>query len=235
MNDLREKYKTLEKNLGYTFKNLEILEEALSHPSIKYEKRTAKTLKNYEKLEFLGDSVIGFIVAEFLYKNYPDYKEGKLARVKGTIVSSEFLAKMGRVVDLGKYMILSEGEEKSGGRDKSSNVEDVFEALMAAIYLDCNDIKIVYKIFVQILIEILPSNLNSFIYDPKTMLQEWAQANYKSIPIYLLVDSYGQSHDKIFACEVSVNELKGIGFGKSIKLAEKAAAVHLLELIQNKQ
>lgn len=217
----------VEKLLGYKFKNKSLIETALTHSSYANE----YSFESNERLEFLGDAVIGCVTAKVLYKHYPDYPEGKLSRIKSAIVSRDNLANFARTIELDKCIKLGKGEEQTGGRDKVSNLSGAFEAVIGAIYLDTGYSK-VYTVVSKLVNLCLKKQ--DLCEDYKTDLQELSQKMFKCIPKYKIVSEEGPSHDKCFYVEVEVNrKIFGNGSGKSKKSAEQEAARQGLNTIKN--
>ena len=217
----------LSKRLGYRFKEQKLLMQALTH-------RSAKGLHN-ERLEFLGDSILGFIIAEQLYQQFPKESEGELTRMRSSLVRGVTLAEMARDFKLGEHLILGPGEKKSGGHRRDSILEDAVEAIIGAIYLDadietCKDL--VLKWFAPRLAEIKPGITQK---DPKTRLQEYLQARKIALPNYEVIDIKGQSHNQEFTvkCTTDINQQAIITKGSSRRKAEQAAAQQVLEMIEN--
>ncbi|MEO2083634.1 MAG: ribonuclease III [Desulfurobacteriaceae bacterium] len=219
----------LERKLGYSFKDKGLLKRALIHRSFAFEKETGE---NYEVLEFLGDAVIGLIVSEELIKKYPDKSEGELSQIRAYLVSETVLSELARDIDLGKYLLLGRGERKTGGREKSSILCDVFESVFGAIYLDSNfetTKEVFKKNFLKRMWDILDKAVT--YKDFKSFLQEVTQKEYKVIPDYILIKSEGPEHDKTFFVECRVKEIKTVGVGKSKKGAEQEAAKEMLKAL----
>ncbi|MFY9589316.1 ribonuclease III [Rickettsia endosymbiont of Halotydeus destructor] len=218
----------LEKLLGYNFKDKNLLIEALSHPSLK-QHNSSNQYMDYERLEFLGDAILSFLVTEILFTNFADYDEGKLAKIRAYLVCKETLCNVATKLNLSNYIIMTQGEELSGGRDNPNNIEDAMEALVAAIYLD-SDINIARKIVQNLWAEFITvKDLTS--YDPKTPLQEWAQSKGFHVPIYKVINRSGASHSTTFTVSVTIKDHSQTGTGHSIKEAEKDAARELLRTI----
>jgi ribonuclease-3 len=219
----------LERKLGYSFKDKGLLKRALIHKSFAFEKDTKE---NYEVLEFLGDAVIGLIVSEELIKRFPDKTEGELSQIRAFLVSESSLAELAKLVDLGQYLLLGKGESKTGGRERSSNLCDVFESVFGAIYLDggFEEAKRVFRErFLDKMWEILE---NAVTYkDFKSFLQEVTQKEYGEIPTYTVVKAEGPEHSKTFYVECRVKDLKTTGKGRSKKLAEQSAAKEMLRAL----
>ncbi|WP_297598345.1 ribonuclease III [uncultured Cetobacterium sp.] len=221
---MKKSYLELEKKIGYVFKNKDLLKNSLIHRSFGNEHTRYKKLNN-ERLELLGDAVLDLIVTEYLYKSYPNALEGDLAKLKAMVVSEPVLARISKTLGFGQYLMLSKGEELTGGRERNSILGDVFEAILGAIYLD-SDFVTVKNIAMEYLKHPIEHvNENEDILDFKTILQEYSQKEYKIIPTYQVVSEDGPDHLKIFEVVVIIkDELKGYGKGKNKKGAEQAAA-----------
>lgn len=219
----------LEKKIGYTFSDREILKEALSHTSFVNEAKDGG--KSNERLEFLGDAVLSAIVSEYLFKRFPESNEGELSSMRRTIVERASLAEFSREIDLGGYLYLGHGESYNGGRDLDSNLEDAFEALTAAVYLDGgrgSAENFVMPFVIKAADGFTPTKT---LTDPKSLLQEIIQESPGEKLEYTITGESGPDHDKTFFCEVKVNSnLLGKGSGKSKKEAEKSAAREALRL-----
>ena len=201
------------------------MKKALIHRSFGNENWEYKNINN-EKLELLGDAVLDLIVTEYLYKNFAVATEGELAKLKSMIVSEPVLANISSEIKLGNYLMLSKGEELTGGRERESILGDVFEALLGAIYLD-SEINTVRDVALKYLIyKIEHINENEELIDYKTILQEYSQRVYKIIPVYEVINELGPDHKKSFEISVSIEEKKvmGRGVGKNKKQAEQFAA-----------
>jgi ribonuclease III len=218
----------LEQKLGYNFKDKELLAEALSHPSLK-QVDEPKDHKDYERLELLGDSILGFLIVEILFHKFKASDEGGIAKFKSFLVCKETLYKIAKKLDLANYIVMTVGEEKSGGRSNPNNLENALEAIIAAIYLD-SDIHVTKSIVLK-LWDLEIKNVSSKDLDPKTHLQEWSQANGYGMPIYEIIGKTGPVHAPIFTIDVRAGSKSSQGTGKSIKLAEKDAARKLLNKI----
>lgn len=217
----------LENNLGYHFKNPALLARALTHSSYANE-RHVDTGDN-ERLEFLGDSVLGFITAEYLFANHRDFPEGELTKLRAYAVCEKSLFSYAEEIGLGNYLKLGKGEERTGGRTRPSVLSDAFEAVIAAIYLDggMDEAKKFVLRFVVPYVEAKPT-----FKDYKTMLQEVVQKNQGETLEYVLVSETGPDHDKCFTVEVHLNSnVIGRGVGGSKKKAEQNAAKEALELM----
>lgn len=217
----------LQNNLGYHFKNPALLARALTHSSYANE-RHVNTGDN-ERLEFLGDSVLGFITAEYLFANHRDFPEGELTKLRAYAVCEKSLFSYAEEIGLGHYLKLGKGEERTGGRTRPSVLSDAFEAVIAAIYLDggMDEAKKFVLRFVVPYVEAKPT-----FKDYKTMLQEVVQKNQGETLEYVLVSETGPDHDKCFTVEVHLNSnVIGRGVGGSKKKAEQNAAKEALELM----
>lgn len=211
----------LEKKLNYVFRDRTLLQEAMSHSSYANEHR-AGHLRSNERLEFLGDAVLGFVTAEYLFRRHPDSPEGDLTRIRAALVCEQSLYEAARRLDLGRYLKLGRGEETGGGRERQSILADAVEALFAAIYLD-GGIEEVRSVIWQVLLSKAPAAEERRDY--KTTLQEVVQRRSGQALTYHMVSQSGPDHNKTFLFEVSLNgEAIGRGEGHSKKEAEQAAA-----------
>ena len=212
----------LEKNLGYEFCDKLLLNNALTHKSYL---RKSEFHGNNERLEFLGDSVLGFTVAEYLYKNYKDLPEGELTKIRANVVCEECLYKVALKIGLGERIYLGKGEEHSDGRRRPSILSDALEAVFAAIYLD-GGIDSAKKVILNLLKDEIEVNVKRRnIKDYKTVLQEFVQKGNAFAPTYEIIDEKGPDHDKIFTATVSLDgNVIGQGSGRTKKDAEKEAA-----------
>lgn len=221
----------LYERIGYSFNNEDLFIEAVTHSSFSNENRLSL---NYERLEFLGDAVIQLIVTEYLTLKYKDFDEGLLSKYRGFFVSEEFLSKIARVICLGKFIKLGKGEQQNGGSDKSSLLCDIFESLVAAIYLDGgydNARKMVVELMVSEIDKIIAEN---DFFDSKTELQKFTQQKYDILPDYRIVEERGPEHEKTFFIEVYINgNLQAEGSGRSKKKAEQDAAKKALHVLIN--
>ena len=214
--------------IEYKFKNEDLLQEALTHPS--YCKGKHSNKPNYQRLEFLGDAILSSIIAEYLYKKYHDMNEGELSISQSHLVKTSSLADVARSIDLGESLLLDIGEEKNNGRDKDRNLENAMEALIAAVYLDSDFLTV--KTFISNLWADQLDNI-FVLKNSKSLLQEWAQKNGKPIPKYTTIETSGSQHEPIFKVQVDVNGLDScIGKGKSKKVAEHDAATQILKLVK---
>ncbi|MEG2221366.1 MAG: ribonuclease III [Oscillospiraceae bacterium] len=216
--------KNLEDKLGYTFQNRAFLDEALQHSSFANEHRGAG-MKSNERLEFLGDSVLGFVTAEFLFARHPDLPEGDLTRLRAALVCEDSLHEVAQSLELGDHLQLGRGEEAGGGRTRTSILADATEAVFAAVYLD-GGIMAASSLIHRVLLDCEEEEVvEEKRRDYKTTLQELVQRKAEQVLTYRMADEQGPDHDKTFVAEVLLNgEPVGIGEGHSKKEAEQSAA-----------
>ncbi len=216
----------LQNKLGYSFKNIHLLTTALSHSSFVNELQNGS--KCNERLEFLGDSVLGFVSAEYFFSRFSDLPEGQLTKMRAAAVCETSLCSFAQELDLGEYLLLGKGEIRTGGAERPSILADAFEAMIAAIYLDAGIAEA--KKFILRFID--GKDFSPTVKDYKTTLQEVVQRNPEETVEYVLVGESGPDHNKIFEVEVHLNSnVIGKGTGKSKKLAEQAAAREALALM----
>ena len=227
----------LEERLGYKFRDRRLLERALTHRSWAHEsvgaggEREARALHN-EAFEFVGDSVLGLVVADALFHSHPGVTEGELSRMKHGLVSTQTLARVSQRLQLGEYLRVGRGEEKTGGRRKQALLADAFEALLAAVYLDggyAEAQRFVRRALASELEEATPESAAAA--DFKTMLQERLQSERRHSPQYDLVETEGPPHARTFHVEAVFDEERVRGRGQTIKAAEMDAARRALELL----
>ncbi len=218
----------LQHQIGYRFKDLEFLTEALRHRSYVNE-LVEKDVKDNETLEFLGDAVLNLVVGHLLMDQYPDLKEGDLSRMRAAMVNEQELADIARQLFLGKYLRLGKGEISTNGFEKNSILADGFEALLAAIYLDGGFYKAFEVIATHFSKRIAALTTQSANLDFKSQLQERTQSRQHITPEYRIVRESGPDHDKTFYVQISVGRLTADGVGKSKKAAEQDAAKNALE------
>ena len=214
--------KDLEEAIGYRFHNISLLQNALTHSSFANERWHNSLLSN-ERLEFLGDSILGMLVAEYLYRNFPDRPEGELTRMREDMVCEKTLASVAARIHLGDHLMLGHGEEQGGGRSRDSILADAVESVIAACFLD-GGIEAAQK-FIRtfILVEVPVSQMHNTDY--KTKLQELVQQKKNQVLSYTLTGESGPDHDKHFTVAVSLNGgIVGQGEGRSKKRAEQEAA-----------
>ena len=218
-----------EERIGYQFTNGELLERALTHKSYSHEAKNDEVRHN-ETFEFLGDSVLGFVIGDVLFREFPALDEGALSKMKAYLVSATSLAAKARDFDMGDVIRLGVGEEKTGGRKKDSLLANLFEALIAAVYLDGGIDPVRKLIETSFAPDIRAINENDLLFhDYKTALQELAQGRGFSLPEYNVIGEVGPDHEKMFIVEVKVGSLITRGEGSSKKEAQQQAAKHALE------
>jgi ribonuclease III len=226
---LKKRIRDLEKKINYHFNDKNLIIQALKHRSYLSISGEGRINSN-ERLELLGDSVLGLLVTDYLYKRYPDKEEGDLTMMKSLIVSRKILARMSTHLNLGHYILLNEAEEKAGGRKRPSIIADAFEAIIGAIYLDgglekaTDFLNITLVFYID---KILKEEQNQNF---KSILLEYSQGNCFGLPIYTVINEEGPDHNKIFTIEVKVNDqVLGLGTGNSKKRAEQIAAKNALK------
>ena len=225
MKDLKE----LEDKLEYRFNNSNYLVTALTHSS--YANETKTKGGSNERLEFLGDSILGLVVADYLFKKYPDLPEGDLTKKRAALVCEKACCGFSQQLEVGKYLLLSHGEQNSGGRTRSSILADAFESITAAIYLD-GGMEEARKFILRFVLPLLKTSKPKAFKDYKTALQEIIQQNPEERLEYVLTGESGPDHDKHFTVEVHVDgNVIGKGGGRSKKEAEQQAARQALELM----
>jgi ribonuclease III len=221
---LRDEFEELQLRIGYRFRDRGLLEHALTHKSRAAEDATGGVADN-ESLEFLGDAVLGLVVADTLFHQYPGYNEGQKSKVKAAVVSTQTLARQAEEIRLGEHLILGRGEEKTGGRFKQALLADAYEALIAAIYLDGGLEAAAAFLRRELKPAIDAGSAQTFAPDYKSALQERLQAIGRPLPEYRLSGSEGPDHRKTFNIEVVVNgEVLGAATGRAKKEAEQEAA-----------
>lgn len=223
-----DKFAALMRALDYQFDDQNLLRLALTHRS--------KGSKNYERLEFLGDSILGFIVADWLYENYPQLAEGKLSRMRSSLVRKETLALVARELNLSAFLILGEGELKSGGFNRDSILSDTVESIIGALYLDSGFDTAKAFIYRNFAVHFDGISEESTFKDAKSQLQEAMQKNALQLPTYTIIETKGEQHDQHFTVECIASDvsLKAVATAKSRRLAEQQAASQVLELFRSK-
>lgn len=222
-------YREFEEKLGHRFHNKKYLITALTHSSYANEAKGKE--ESNERLEFLGDSVLGFVVADYLFQNYTQFPEGDLTKNRAALVCEKACCGFAKQIDLGNYLRLSHGEQNSGGRTRSSILADAFEAVIAAIYLDAG-MEEARKFILRFVLPMLKTHKPKAFKDYKTALQEIIQQNPEEHLEYVLTGESGPDHDKHFTVEVHLNSnVIGKGGGRSKKEAEQQAAREALELM----
>ena len=224
--------KDLEAAIGYRFKNISLLQNALTHSSYANE-RWHNSLMSNERLEFLGDAILGMTVAKYLYQTFPDRPEGELTRMRADMVCEQTLAKVAARIELGRHLLLGNGEDQGGGRTRNSILADAVESVIAACYLD-GGLESAQRFIEQfILVEVPVKQLHNADY--KTALQELVQQKKNQVLTYTLVGESGPDHDKKFDVEVKLNGVViGSGSGSSKKRAEQDAAHSALNKLSEK-
>lgn len=221
--------KTLANKLGHSFIDLELMTLALTHRSF--------SGKNNERLEFLGDAILNFVVGEALFERFPQAKEGQLSRLRSKLVKGETLAVLARNFQIGDYLRLGSGELKSGGFRRDSILADAMEALIGAIYLDVGMEKARERILVWLTEEFNTLTLVDTNKDPKTRLQEFLQSRNAELPKYEVANIEGEPHERVFyvECYLGVLDKKTRGKGSSRRIAEQQAAARALDLLESKK
>ena len=234
LEEIKEKHTDLcilENNIGYSFKDKSLLNNALCHRSYLNENQDSCSSDN-ERLEFLGDAVLGLCIGHVLMEKSPSKNEGELSKLRANLVSEPALADMARFIDLGRFVRLGKGEAFSRGFDKNSILSDAFEAVIAAVYLDAG-FDIVYRLTHDLFSENLEKILsNEKIIDYKSMLQEFAQEQGAIIPQYVVLNETGPDHDKLFEISLNLFGIDSKGLGKTKKAAEQDSAKKALKIFK---
>lgn len=223
---MSELLSNLEKAIDYKFKDETLLDIALTHRSIGQ--------GNNERLEYLGDAALGFIIADEIFRKFPQATEGELTRLRALLVKGETLAMLGRELNLGDYIKLGPGERKSGGWRRDSILANTLEAIIGAVYLDA-DVeacrKCVNTLYRQLLSEVSPDNLNK---DPKTTLQELLQSRKQELPVYHVISEGGEAHERHFRieCVIKKQDISAQAEGRSKRVAEQLAAEKALLILE---
>ena len=218
---INESIASLEKIIGYSFNNKELLKLALTHSSYSNDNKQGK-FNNNERLEFLGDAVLELSSSEFLFNEYKNKPEGELTRMRASIVCEPTLALCAKDINLSQYLLLGRGEDNTGGRYRDSIASDAFEAVIGAIYLDGG-----FTIAKEFVMKFVMNDIENkhLFYDSKTILQEIVQKQYKERVEYVLINESGPDHNKSFEVEVRLNEkVLGKGLGRTKRKAEQQAA-----------
>ena len=227
---LRDEFEPLQKAIGYRFRDRGLLEHAMTHTSRANEDVSGGVVDN-ESMEFLGDAVLGFVVADLLFAEFPDFDEGRKSKAKASLVSTTALARLAERLGLGAHLLLGRGEEKTGGRRKQALLADGYEALIAAIYLDGGIEQaraFIAREVRDLLVEVRRGGVSGR--DHKSALQEFVQAREQPVPEYRLVSALGPDHQKLFQVEVVVNgQALATAAGTTKKEAEQEAARAALE------
>jgi ribonuclease-3 len=220
----------LQQALGYRFDCGELLNQALTHKSFVHEQR--EPVQHNERLEFLGDAVLGLVISEYCYKKFPDLAEGELSKLRASLVNDGNLARIARRLELGSYLLVGRGEELTGGRAKVSLLAATFEAVLAATYLD-SSLDDVSQVILQCFEEDLNTVLQEGYRDFKSELQEYTQEKFGCVPTYAVVRECGPDHEKVFEVELAIrHQFQGLGAGKSKKEAEQDAARKVLAALR---
>ena len=225
----------VEQLLEYTFDDQSLLVQALTHPSYLHEISESDG-GDYQRLEFLGDAVLGLLLAELLYTRYPGWDEGALSQLRSRLAGQDVLADRARVLGIGTFFLLGRGEEQTAGREKDSILADVLEALIAALYQD-GGLQAARSLVVR-LFEELAASPESLVLgrDSKSELQEYLSLHDYTPPEYRLVEESGPPHDRLFRFQILVDDrIVGVGQGKSKKIAQQAAAAEALDSLQSLQ
>lgn len=213
----------LQQNLRYTFSNSYLLMQALSHSSYASE----QNVESNERLEFLGDSLLGAIISSYFFRKHSEFGEGRLTVLRARIVSAKTLSRIAKKLEIGKYLMLGKGEEQTKGREKESNLANALEAIIGAIFLDSN-FDTAADAVVNIVKEEIENNL--LIENYKGRLQEFCQKQNYHIPVYKIISKEGLEHEKTFMVEVMLKDrVLGRGTGSSKREAEQAAAKRALD------
>ncbi|MBL0725874.1 MAG: ribonuclease III [Alphaproteobacteria bacterium] len=214
------------KTLGYSFQNKQLLISALTHPSIA---NPSNSMFHYERLELLGDAILGFVMKEILFYKHPNYKEGALSQKVSLLISREYCYKVGILLDIPSVLCVSKGEEKNNGRNLKNNIANTVESVLAAVYLDADSLEPCKQIISTHWKEFL--DLKDYL-DPKTILQEWSQSYLRSLPRYDVISSTGPDHKPKFIVSLTLdNGINVIGEGSSKKIAEKEAAHKVMQIV----
>jgi ribonuclease-3 len=229
----REQLTGLERVLGYRFQRPELLNQALTHKSYVHEQR--EPAHHNERLEFLGDAVLGLVISDYCYQRFAGIAEGELSKLRASLVNDVNLARIARRLELGAYLLIGRGEELTGGRGKPSLLADTFEAVLAAVYLD-SSLGDVYQVALQCFQDDLVSLLQEGYKDYKSELQEYTQEKFGCVPTYIVVRERGPDHEKVFEVEIAIlGRILGVGAGKSKKEAEQEAARKVIEALNERE
>jgi len=226
-----QKLDSLQATIRYQFQDSALLNKALTHKS--YVNENQQFLKDNERFEFLGDSVLDLIVSGYMIKSFPSFSEGTLSKIRAAVVNETCLAGLAREIDLGQYLLLGKGEESSGGRNKNSLLANAYEALAGAVYYD-GGFEAALEIYLPVLErEIAQYSDSARFLDYKSELQELTQVEFNCIPVYRIVNETGPDHAKQFEVVVIIKEeIRGRGEGRSKKEAEQKAAFSALEFLK---
>jgi ribonuclease III len=214
---------------GYRFKDAALLENALTHSSYLHEHPEQHT-PDFERLEFLGDAVVDLVVGEELFRRFPDASEGELTALRAALVSSAALADVGRRLGLPERARLGRGEEETGGRSRTGLAASLYESVVGAAYLE-GGLDAASALVQRTMGDAIAATVSAPLKSPKTLLQEWAQAEHRPLPIYRTLDVKGPEHRRDFVVEVEVAGSVAQGSGPSKRTAEEAAAAKLIEVV----
>ncbi len=231
MAESRQPWTEVQRHLNYTFQNPALLRLALTHPSYAHEHPEEGGEEHHnQRLEFLGDAVLDFLVAAWLYSEFPDFSEGPLTRLRATLVRTQTLARLAQELDIGAALRLGHGEEEGGGRERPANLCDALEATVGALYLD-SSLEVVWERVAAWFAREAETILEARSYvDAKSRFQEWAQAETGITPTYQIIKEEGPDHAKVFTAQVLIEErVIGEGVGASKRSAEQAAAREALK------
>ena len=230
-NPLLDASRRFEQSTGIAFRDKTLLQRALTHRSYVNESRVFLQADN-ERLEFLGDAVIDFVIGEHLYHRFPEMREGNLTNLRAALVREETLAEFAREIDLGNFIQLGRGEAESGGRERPATLCAVFEAVVGALFLD-QGVRAVKQLMFPLVEPVLPDLVEAAAAkDAKSRLQEWSQSEFRETPRYHTIAASGPDHDKTFTVQVYIGDsVWGIGEGHSKQLASQVAAAMALEHI----
>lgn len=227
----QDSLKNLQKNIGYEFKKEALLKQAVTHSSYAHEK-VQKSMADNERLEFLGDAVLELVSSEFLYEHHPEMNEGQMTKLRASLVCEQSLADCARKLNLGNFLLLGNGEDLTGGRERDSILSDAWEAIIGAMYLDGGFTSAKEFILKYVLQDIEHKKL---FYDSKTILQEFIQNNYKKTLHYKLLAEEGPDHSKTFTAQAFMDEIPlQTGTGRTKKAAEQNAAYQSILLLKQK-
>lgn len=229
-----QKLEMLQQKIGYSFKTPALLIQALTHKSYAHENDQT----NNERLEFLGDAILQFVMSDHLMSAYPELPEGMLSKFRAVLVSEKGLSRLAQKIDLGLYLFIGKGEEITGGREKSSILSDALEALFSAVYLDSkteHGVLVVTRMIKALFADEIEKAEETFAsIDYKTDFQEYVQKNKLGILSYKVIEERGPDHDKEFVTALLVDDrLFGIGTGKSKKISEQHAAVNAFKRLKD--
>jgi len=229
----KEQLATLERALGYRFQCPELLNQALTHKSYVHEHREPD--QHNERLEFLGDAVLGLVISNHCYGRFGHLQEGELSKLRASLVNDVKLARIARRLDLGAFLLVGRGEEQTGGRAKASLLAGTFEAVLAAIYLD-SSLEEAHQVVLRCFQGDLDTILREGYKDYKSELQEYTQEKFGCVPTYIIVRERGPDHDKVFEVEIAIRrQVRGFGSGKSKKEAEQEAARRVLATLNESE